>query len=54
MCGAADGLGTCTVIPNACPQNVDVVCGCDGEDYMNPCEANAKGTAAAYKGACKK
>jgi hypothetical protein len=53
-CGAADGLGTCTVVPNACPQNIDPVCGCDGEDHANPCEANGKGTDVAYKGACKK
>lgn len=53
-CGAADGLGTCTVVPEVCPGNVDPVCGCDGKDYGNSCGAAANGTAVAYKGACKK
>lgn len=54
MCGAADGLGTCKPVPNACTDHIEPVCGCDGEDYFNPCEANAAGTAVAYAGECKK
>jgi hypothetical protein len=54
MCGAGDQLGTCRVIPEFCTEHLDPVCGCDGKDYSNSCEANANGTAAAYKGNCKK
>lgn len=53
FCGAADALGTCTPIPNACDDVFDPVCGCDSATYSNACEANANGQAVAAEGACE-
>jgi hypothetical protein len=39
LCGAADGPGVCTAIPQFCPDIWQPVCGCDGSIYGNSCEA---------------
>lgn len=53
MCGAIiDQLGTCKPKPEACDQNYDPVCGCDGQTHANACTANMAGTAVATAGAC--
>jgi hypothetical protein len=53
ICGAADQLGTCEPIPDACPEYYGPVCGCDGQTYDNPCFANAAGVAVASDGGCE-
>ncbi|MBC8073893.1 MAG: hypothetical protein IAG13_36580 [Deltaproteobacteria bacterium] len=51
MCG--DGLdGVCVAVPVACDDILEPVCGCDGEDYANDCEAAALGIDVAYDGMC--
>jgi hypothetical protein len=52
-CGIADGSGTCDPIPQGCTDDVDPVCGCDGKDYFNACQANMAGTSVQSKGACQ-
>lgn len=42
-CGDGTGSGICIPQPEACTKELNPVCGCDGEIYGNPCEANAAG-----------
>jgi hypothetical protein len=52
ICGRADATGTCTPMPTVCPDVVMPVCGCDGVDYSNECEANRAGTSVSTTGMC--
>ena len=36
----------------ACTDSLDLVCGLDGKEYPNPCEAECKGTLIDCKGPC--
>lgn len=51
-CGYADQLGTCEVLPEACAEIYAPVCGCNGEDYANACEAHAAGASVKQTGSC--
>jgi hypothetical protein len=51
-CGVADYFGTCRPRPELCPDVYIPVCGCDGKDYGNSCEAHRGGTDVAYAGHC--
>ena len=51
-CGIADATGTCTIRPDLCQPVISPVCGCDGRDYQNECEAYKAGTDIASIGAC--
>lgn len=53
LCGAGDAEATCMTRPDACDANFDPVCGCDGEDYGNACEAAAAGTGVLSMGPCE-
>lgn len=53
MCGRFDATSMCMARPaDGCPDLFDPVCGCDGRDYGNECEANAAGAAILFRGTC--
>ena len=57
-CAASSGqcegsvLGTCEIMPQACPYIWNPVCGCDGSSYANACTANAAGVNVDHAGEC--
>lgn len=46
------GAGRCEPIPRACGGELEPVCGCDGVDYQNPCEAARVRVRVAHTGTC--
>ncbi len=51
-CGVADQTGTCQTKPQACDDVYAPVCGCDGNDHPNECEAAAAGVGVMHTGKC--
>jgi Kazal-type serine protease inhibitor domain len=51
-CLSAQPLGFCKSLPTSCPSVNEAVCGCDGKQYANPCEAARAGVSAGNTGAC--
>jgi hypothetical protein len=51
-CNVADGTGICRAVPDACPRNLDPVCGCDGKTYSNDCLRREAAVQKAHHGAC--
>ena len=52
MCNAADMIGECVVVAEACPEIWDPVCGCDGVTYSNDCDRIRSRVPKAHDGEC--
>ncbi len=52
VCLTAQVLGFCQSTPSSCPAVINPVCGCDGKQYDNPCEAAHAGASVASTGPC--
>ena len=50
---ACDTAGSCAVKPVFCTEEYNPVCGCDGVEYSNACEAAASGVVVASQGSCE-
>lgn len=50
--GFCGGLGLCTPRPVECKDEIDLVCGCDGVTYVNPCDASRSGVSISFRGPC--
>jgi hypothetical protein len=53
-CGAADQPGRCAAKPQACPEIMKPVCGCDGKTYSNSCIASTNAVGVKQNGECPK
>ena len=51
-CLLAQAVGFCKPLPTSCPPVNAAVCGCDGKQYTNACEAAQASVSAANDGAC--
>jgi len=50
--GRCSDLGNCTYIPTFCTRDLRPVCGCDGRNYSNACNAAMNGISVDYTGWC--
>ena len=52
-CTQSDRMGTCSMHPEMCTQDMAPVCGCDKKTYSNDCERRQARQPLDHVGACK-
>ena len=52
QCAGADLTGECKTVPQACTENFDPVCGCDGITYGNDCKRQMAQVQLDHTGSC--
>ena len=52
LCSGADLAGICVPAPDGCDDVWEPVCGCDGQQYGNPCTAASAGVSVDHAGPC--
>lgn len=53
QCNVADASGVCVPRPTECSDDVDPVCGCDGNTYLNDCQRLMAGVQLDHAGECR-
>ena len=53
-CGGFDSTGYCLPVPKSCPDEEQIICGCDNKEYKNTCIANTQNVSVKNKGLCIK
>lgn len=51
-CGGIDSSGYCAPVPKSCPDEENLICGCDNKEYKNKCIANTQGISLKNVGPC--
>jgi hypothetical protein len=52
-CEVSDLTGRCETSAEACTQQFEPVCGCDGKEYGNDCERKVAHAKKSFEGPCK-
>jgi len=53
VCGTGDQTGKCVRVPTICAAIYSPVCGCDGQNYGNNCEAASAGVSVDFADRCE-
>ncbi len=51
-CGGIDSTGYCAPVPKSCPDEEELICGCNNIEYKNKCIANTQSISLKNFGPC--
>ncbi len=52
-CSPLAAVGTCVAVPTSCPEDIERMCGCNGQTYASECAALMAGQPIAHGGPCE-